>query len=142
MEVLLRIVRKNQAGQSMIEMVAALGVIMIVLMSMATVGIAAVRNSELSRNKSLAVKYAEEGMEKIRAYRDNPNTTWTTFNASCANQSSIGLVAPPPPFTQTITCDTSNVNLAVVVIKIKWTDSKNIEHSSILQSNFSNKQSW
>lgn len=67
---------KCKKGQSLFEVIVAVGlvsVIMVALLSLSTVG---VRNSSFSRNNVIATKYVQEATEWIRSERD---TDWNDF---------------------------------------------------------------
>jgi len=144
MEVLLPtlpIARIKQSGQSLIELVAALTIIMIVLLALAGAGLMSIRNSDLAKNKALATKYAQEGMEKVRAYRDQNG--WTVFSGACDTLgTSLALPALPAPLTRAITCDDTIATKLKVIVTVSWIDSKNISHNSQLVTYFTNQSSW
>lgn len=61
---------KKSSGQTLVEMVVAVGMVSLVLVAIVS-GIAiSIRNSRFSKNKALATRYAQEGIEKFRFYRD------------------------------------------------------------------------
>lgn len=69
--------RRFQSGQSMVEMVVAVGMVSLVLVAIVS-GIAlSIRNSRYSKNKALATRYAQEALEKFRNYRDEVG--WSPF---------------------------------------------------------------
>lgn len=61
---------RKSSGQTLVEMVVAVGMVSLVLVAIVS-GIAiSIRNSRFSKNKALATRYAQEGVEKFRFYRD------------------------------------------------------------------------
>ena len=60
----------SKRGQSLVEALAAIAVTMLVVTSLVGLGVGAIRSATVSRNRSLAVSYAQEGMEAIRSIRD------------------------------------------------------------------------
>ena len=61
---------KKSSGQTLVEMVVAVGMVSLVLVAIVS-GIAiSIRNSRFSKNKALATRFAQEGVEKFRFYRD------------------------------------------------------------------------
>ncbi len=60
----------NQTGQSLVEVVIALGIAVIIVIAFTNATIASVRNSQFSKNQNLATKYAQETLELVRAIRD------------------------------------------------------------------------
>lgn len=58
------------SGQSLFEVVVAIGVAALILVAAASLSTASVRNTTFSRNNALATKYAQEGGEWLRQQRD------------------------------------------------------------------------
>ncbi len=69
--------KRNQSGQSLLEVVAALAAALLVILGLVRVTIVSMRNSQMAKNQALATQYAQEAMEKIRAYRDQ--NSWEIF---------------------------------------------------------------
>ncbi|OGM21054.1 hypothetical protein A2714_01845 [Candidatus Woesebacteria bacterium RIFCSPHIGHO2_01_FULL_38_9] len=82
-------------GQSLFEVVIALGVMSFILVGIVSLAGTSIRNSTFSNNNALASKYTQEGMEWIRQERDT--TIWSTFSARDADNS-------PSPQTATSYC--------------------------------------
>ena len=61
-------------GQSLVEAVVAIGIALIVITGLVVLAVGAVRSATLSRNRSLAVQYAQEGLEALRSVRDRDFT--------------------------------------------------------------------
>jgi len=66
-------------GQTLVELIIAVGVVGIVVMALISAVTASLRFSETSRFRSKGVKYAQEGIELARALRDS--SPWTDFLA-------------------------------------------------------------
>ncbi len=66
----------KQRGQSLIEVVVAVGVVVILVTGLIVGTTSALKTSQYGRTKSQAIKYAQEGMELTRQLRNNG---WTTF---------------------------------------------------------------
>jgi len=88
--------RKQEKGQSLIEVLAALGVVVLVILALVTVTTISIRNATFAKNQSLATSYAQEAIEKIREYRDQ--NSWGDFVANCNNKTAMGLPDPSSPF--------------------------------------------
>lgn len=58
------------SGQSLFEVVLALGVVTVIIVSLVLLASNAIRNSRFSRNKTLATQYAQEATEWMRGERD------------------------------------------------------------------------
>ncbi len=65
-------------GQSLFEVVLALGIISIIIVGVVLLASSSIRNSSFSRNKTQAARYAQETTEWLRGERD---TSWETFLA-------------------------------------------------------------
>lgn len=59
----------NSKGQSLIELVVALGLLAVIITILAVATITGLQNSQFSKNQALATKLAQEGQEKIRTIR-------------------------------------------------------------------------
>lgn len=127
-------------GQSLIELLAALSIISIVLMSLVMVGTMAVNNTIYSKQRAQASKYALEGIEKVRSYRDV--SLWTNLYNNCLNLNSvIGLPSLPAPFSRSITCTVLSANKVEILVIVSWTDSKGT-HSSQMNTFLTNQGGW
>jgi len=67
--------KKNQ-GQSLVEVLVALGISVLVILALAHVTTIAIKNATFSRNQAQATKYAQEAMEWLRSERDKK---WIDF---------------------------------------------------------------
>lgn len=122
------LIGKVTGGQSLIEMVVAIAVVVIVILALVAITTTSIRNAAFSRNQALATKYAQEGMEKVRAYRDQ--TDWATFTITSNCQNPPGLTSPLSPFTRTITCSGSG-DTKEIIVKVEWTDAQGIHKSEL-----------
>jgi len=62
--------KNNNSGFSLIEMVITVGIIAIIIVALATMGIFTLKKASESNNKSRALRFAQEAVEAIRYYRD------------------------------------------------------------------------
>lgn len=124
---------KKEKGQSLIEVLVALAVAIVVVLALVRVTTTSVRNAAFARNQALATKYAQETIEKIRAYRDE--TDWTTFINNC--ESPPGLSNLPPPFSRTITCSGSEDDKRNILVEVSWVDAHGT-HKSELKTRLTN----
>jgi Tfp pilus assembly protein PilV len=69
-------------GQSLFEVVFALGVIGIVMVGIVALATTSIRNASFSRNQSVATRYMQEGVEWLREQRD---LDWDTFRSYAGN---------------------------------------------------------
>lgn len=70
---------KKNKGQSLLEVLIALSVIILVLTALVKVVTLSIRSTDYARNSSVATTYATEAMEKIRSFRDA--NSWTAFSS-------------------------------------------------------------
>ena len=85
----------RQAGQSLLEVVIALAVIVIIVGALTFATISSIRNSQVAKNHAQATKLAQEGIEWVRTGRDRnqcitgmENTSpavysWSGSNTDC-----------------------------------------------------------
>lgn len=71
-------------GQSLVETVAALGVSVLIIGALVSLGVAALRSSGAAKNAAEAQTLVNEEMELIRAYRDRA-ANYDTFETNIAN---------------------------------------------------------
>lgn len=69
----------QSSGQTLIELILALGVIAVVLTGLSSVVTSSLRYGQASQYRSRGVKYAQEGLEITRRLRDT--STWDAFRA-------------------------------------------------------------
>lgn len=84
---------KNMKGQTLIEVLLALGTAVVVLSATVVAVLSALNNAQFSKNQNIATQYAQEGMEVMRNMR---NSNWTLFSSYasdqyCLNQNSTDL---------------------------------------------------
>lgn len=72
----------SRSGQSLVEMIMAVGLVAIVLVGLISAITFSLTNSQYARNKTLATKFAQEGIEWARNQRDSLN--WNVFYAYAA----------------------------------------------------------
>ena len=68
--------KKTNFGQSLIEVLASISVILLVIVGIVLATVFAIKGSAFSKNQALATKYAQEGMEKVRSDRDQDPETF------------------------------------------------------------------
>jgi len=78
----------TQGGQSLFEVVFAIGVAAVVLVGVVSLSTVSVRNTDFSKNNAIATKYAQEGGEWLRQKRDE---SWTNFIDSFTSSGYINL---------------------------------------------------
>lgn len=138
----------TNSGQSLFEVVIAVGLSALILSAVASLSAGTVRNSGFTRNNAIATKYAQEALEWLRSQRD---ADWTNLSNNignkCLNTSPpTGLTNPPcsqiltTVFSRQITlalvdvADPDKIDAEVIV---SWTDAQGT-HEVKSQTRFTN----
>ena len=104
----------NQKGQTLIEIVTTLGLILIVITALIGMGIVALKTSSSARNRTVAGKLAGEEMELVRAYRDSQGfSNLSDYTTSCGGSNKCHTDG------STITTDKEIITVAEVQFK-RW----------------------
>jgi len=119
---------KNEKGQSLVEVIIALGVAVLVILALVRVTIIAIRNARFAKNQALATRYARQAIETIRAYRDEND--WNTFAIQCEG-GTIPLEIPSPPFDMNWVCPGDN-DRREVTVTVFWTDGGKTHQSELI----------
>lgn len=137
---------KKQNGQTLIEVLIAMGAGIIVLTAMVGIVIKSLSNSQYGKYQSMANGYAQEGMEVLRSLRDaswgNLNNLQVPPQKYCLPENSTSLILGAcNPTTQMIQgvfirevqrlattdpsykCDSGNGGVGVIVT-VSWKDAK------------------
>lgn len=69
----------DEAGQTLLELIAVMAVAVLVVSSLTFATISSLRNAQLSKNQAQATKLAQEALEKVRAGRDR-NLSFLSFS--------------------------------------------------------------
>jgi prepilin-type N-terminal cleavage/methylation domain-containing protein len=120
-------------GQTLIEVLVALGIIVVVASALSGLVVTSMGNVRFSKDQSLAAQYAQEGMEIVRDIRDSDYTAFQnigngtyclaknadTLSPNCSN-------ANVDNFLRRVTIAQSGcaVNVARVEVSVAWRDSK------------------
>jgi type II secretory pathway pseudopilin PulG len=72
----------NSSGQTLIEVVAALGISIVVVTAIAITVVSSLSNTNFSQNQHFATQYGQQAMEHVRFLRD---TDWSSFSAKEGN---------------------------------------------------------
>lgn len=83
-----------QKGQTLIEVLIALGAAVTIVVAISTVVVAALNNAQFSRNQVLAIQHATEGIEFMRKLRDSDWNAFSGYAAGtyCFNQNASSLI--------------------------------------------------
>lgn len=66
----------NSSGQTLLEVLAALGVGVVVLVAIVSAVLSSLSNAQFSKNQNLATQYGQQGMEIVRSIKNN---SWSSF---------------------------------------------------------------
>jgi len=118
-------IKNTNSGQSIIEVIIALSLVVVVMVGLITVTTRSIKNSSFARDQRTATKYAQESLENSRKLKeDDPNTFW---GKTGEEEDIIGR------FTRTITYSLVDVNTMQIVALVTWEDSQG-EHKSSLET--------
>lgn len=107
---------KNEKGQSLFEVVLALGVITAITVGIVSLTVNAMRNAAFSKNKTLAGRYAQEATEWLRSQRD------ADFNDFSGRASGTYCLKNPIDWSTHTNCSTSDyISETVLFRKVSFT---------------------
>lgn len=136
-------------GQSLFEVIVAIGISALILVGIVSLASGSVRNSSFSRNNAQATKYAQEGVEWLRGQRDAGWDNLATHSSVAGTTTCLG--ASPPAwggsctvstdtkFTRNVvlTTDAGNSNIINALVTVSWSDSQG-NHSVHSNNKFTN----
>lgn len=141
---------KNEKGQSLFEVVLALGVITAITVGIVSLAVTSIRNAAFSKNKTLAGNYAQEATEWLRSERDSdfeafrthaetqPSFKWCLSNLSWSKfgpcSTSDNITGTPLFRDVTFTTSVSGNTIIEADIKVYWTDSQGVHEVSSITS--------
>jgi len=118
---------KFNQGQSMIEVVVALSLVVLVILGLVKVSVNSINNTAFARDQRAATQYAQEGLESARQCKEENEIAF--WSLSCPE-----LTAPSDTkFTRQITYTQIEEGKIQIEVVVSWTDSKG-EHQSNLTS--------
>ncbi len=132
----------KQRGQTLLELIISIGVVVFVMLGLVVAVTSSLRFSQASRNRSRAVKYAQEAIEMTRQIRDT--SPWDTFlgytgstsKSWCLSKEGVwtpvdGTCVPLDGiFTRTVDL-TWNDPIVVVGVDVSWQDGSRVLHSQL-----------
>lgn len=98
-------IKKKISGQSLFELVVAIGVIGLILLSLVSLATISVRNASYSKNNAEASRLGQEVIEWLRRERD---TSWTNFVSQSTTSITRCVLGPSWAETKTGVCTTPN----------------------------------
>lgn len=138
--------RKN--GQSIIELIIGLGIVIILAMSLVGTNLITQKTSRSAQNEVQATKLAQQGTEEVRVIRDqngynailtgatcykiiksniNDPATWSlTAETDCINGGeSIQVNPSETAFKRLVNSATSGTNRKIITVTVSWNESGN-----------------
>lgn len=118
----------EKKGQSLVEAIVAIGITVLVILGLVVLAVGAVRSATLVRNRSLAVQYAQEGMEALRSVRDRnfaelPTSGVNRVVWTGSEWSTLAGTEVLDSFTRSFTSTQVSPGKLRVVMTVAWTDS-------------------
>lgn len=110
-------------GQTMIEVLVALGAAVIIISSITVAVITSVNNTSFSTNQNKATQLAQEGLDAARELRDSDYTQFVKYDelTKCLGEDKI---IPPPDDTTDSCSDRPNVGQFVRTVFFQNDDSQ------------------
>lgn len=141
---------RRLAGQSLFEVIIALGISALVIVTLVALVSAAIRNATFSKNKTEASRYAQEAVEWLRTQRDKDigefkektvliNWCLVTLAWDKANKCSSDDYVGTTRFIREVEFDSSISSGKTAItanIKVYWEDSSGL-HETMVSTNFS-----
>ena len=135
---------KKIQGQSLMEVVLAIGVISLILVAIVSLTTGSVRNSTFSRDNAAAIHYSEEAMEWLRGQRDAGwqqfyanvafSTNWCLADLNWAISTSCGTTPiTNTPFVRDLLFSNRNLNTTNARVTVSWSDA-NGAHSVVSET--------
>lgn len=111
----------DNSGQTIIEVLIAIGVGALVLTAISASAIITVSNAQFAQKKTEALKYLQQGVEEVRIARDNAES-WESFKE--LNWPSEPIVSAGVTFTRTTSINEEGSDLLEVTVTVSWDDPK------------------
>jgi len=120
--------RPVRSGQSLVEAIVAIGITVLVITGLVVLAVGAVRSATLSRNRALAVQYAQEGMEALRSVRDRgfaelPTSGINRVVWTGSEWSTLAGTETLESFTRSFTSTQISPGKLKVALTVAWSDS-------------------
>jgi len=118
---------KSQSGQTLIEVVAGIGLLVIVVTALIGMGVVALKTSTSARNRTVAAKLASEGMEIARSVRDQGNLGDVDAAHFPADNTTVGSVT----FTRAWTISDAGTGKKKIIVTVSWPESSGTKSTSV-----------
>lgn len=124
----------NMKGQTLLEALLAISLVMLVLSGISVTIITSLNNAGYGKTQAIATQYAQEGMEIVRKIRNSNYTGFGNYNAGnyCLSEDSSILQASGNcspnvgSYVRSVFIEQSGcgVNIAKATVTVAWTDGK------------------
>ena len=128
----------SQRGQTLVEVLAGLGMILIVVTALIGMGVVALKASTSARNRTVAAKLASEEMELVRGFRDSEgfsNLACSHASGKCHINASGGIDGDTETvqtnFTRYFTLSTVVAGKIKVIATVEWPESSGTKTTSV-----------
>lgn len=127
-------------GQTLIEVLVALGVAIVLIFAITIIVINTLNNAVFSKNQNLATQIAQEGMELVRKQKQSNQATFNSLSGDyCLGKEQTILSPKVIDCSQNVdifkreikinrsdlgSCDTPSANDAKVIVTVLWFDNK------------------
>jgi Tfp pilus assembly protein PilV len=116
---------KSNKGQSIIEVVVALSLVVLVVLGLVKVSVTSINNTAFARDQRAATKYAQEGVENARQCKEENEVAF--WNESCPELA----VPTDTKFTRQITYTQIEEGKMQLDVVVSWTDGKGQHESNL-----------
>lgn len=110
---------EKENGQSLIEILIALGIFLVIVSSLVILTISALNNANTSGTRRLATVYAQDAIEELKSLKaDDEETFFDNYQQNCQN-----LAGTKMQLTRSLTCNLvdGETKLEVSVL-VEWSD--------------------
>ena len=111
------------SGQTIIEILIAIGVGALVLTAISTSAVITISNAQYAQKKTEALKYLQQGVEKVRIARDNAES-WEDFKGLTWDDEEMGQIFTRTTDVEVDLEDPSNENKRQVTVTVSWDNAK------------------
>lgn len=117
------------SGQSLFEVVVALAISTLVIIAVVSLAALSIRNTDFSKNKTLASKYAQDATEWLRGQRD------ADFDAFASNTITNAWCLRTLSFTQPGVCNSSSkIDETVFFREVTFTNGLTPEGETVIEA--------
>jgi len=101
---------RKEKGQSLIEVILALSVVVIILVGLIRVAVVSMRNARYARDEAQATQYAQQSIEEARRLRDEQGNDFFVDSSCNDGPETIDVI-----FTRERDCNLDGSNMEVMV---------------------------